>query len=182
MKKILLGFLLLTLLSCQPSKTYYEKVDALSGYKELTLDAPYEVLKKKVDMRLTQYDQCKATKKYEIKSDKYLLIGAVRFDKVELEFVRDSLYRTTLYTKDTYETAAQLHAMYRKEFGEPHEVKDVGYKSTEWNGKNHTIHFVDRVQSSDFEVEYASNKGLRRSIDEERACNERKAKKSRSEL
>src|SRR4051812_27451955 len=105
MKKILPVLLMLVLLRCAPAETHYDKVDAQRGYKDLTLDDPFELLKGKVEMRLTLDDSCKATKKYRITSQKYLQIGAVRFHTAELEFVRDSLYRTTLYTKDSYESA-----------------------------------------------------------------------------
>lgn len=168
--KTIPGLLLLSLLSCTPSKTYYDKVDAQAGYKDLTLDAPYELLKGKAEMQLTLDDTCRAIKKYQITSPTYLQMGTVRFHKVELEFVHDSLFRTSLYTKDSYESAGQLHTVYRQEFGEPQEVKAVDYKSTNWNGKKYTIHLVDKVRSNDLEVEYASIQGITKSIDAEKAC------------
>jgi hypothetical protein len=174
MKRMIPGLWILALLSCTPSKKYYDKVDAQAGFQDLTLDSSYELLKGKVEMQLMVEDTCRATKKYRVTSQKYLQIGTVRFNKVELEFVHDSLYRTTLYTKETYVSMGQLHAKYRQEFGEPQEVKSVDYKSTNWNGKNYTIHLVDRVRSNDFEVEYASIRGINKSIDAEKACEEGK--------
>ncbi|RRA97573.1 hypothetical protein [Larkinella rosea] len=174
MKKILPGLLMLVVLRCTPSEKHYDRVDAQRGYKDLTLDAPYEQFRGKVEMRLTLADSCKATKKYQITSQKYLQMGAVQFHTAELEFVRDTLIRTTLYTKDSYESAGQLQALYRQEFGQPQEVKAVDYKSTNWNGQNYTLHLIDNRKSNDIELEYASIKGIQQSIAAEKACQERK--------
>lgn len=116
-----------------------------------------------------------------------LSISTTRFDKVELEFIRDSLYKTTLFKKYG-DDLSQLKAIYRSEFGEPSEEKTVDFTGgqpwiyTEWIGTNNVIQILDKGYVQGFEIRYFSYGGQRRWADEEQACNERKVEKGRSEL
>jgi len=183
MKFILLPVLCLICLCCTTEKKQEaSKVDTKKGYKDLVLDATVDSLKAVVPMRLTYVNICNWTRKFEIDVERYHQIGSVRFDKIEMEFVRDSLYRTTLYRKNDFEPLSELQAIYRQEFGEPVERKTDNATYTEWNGKGKYITFTNSASKSEFTIEYGSFKGMHRHFEEEDACSKLKIEKGRSEL
>ena len=155
------------------------KVDKQGGYKNLKLDATYDSLQKLVDLRQTLDNQCLATKKFAISTEPYTAISTVRLDKVELEFVRDSLYRVRLHTPYDYSTDRQLHEIFRAEFGEPSEERKTlagtKYTTYRWVGVNAYIYIIQR-DHADLDIEYGSFRGKNRSIDAEKKCGQQTRK------
>ena len=148
-------------------------------YKNLKLDATYDSLQKLVDLRQTLDNQCLATKKFAISTEPYTAISTVRLDKVELEFVRDSLYRVRLHTPYDYSTDRQLHEIFRAEFGEPSEERKTlagtKYTTYRWVGVNAYIYIIQR-DHADLDIEYGSFRGKNRSIDAEKKCGQQTRK------
>jgi hypothetical protein len=159
-------------------------VDKQGGYKNLNLDASFDSLKKLVDLRLTLDNPCTATKKFKITTEPYTSISTIHFDRVELEFVGDQLYRTLLHTRYEYPVSAQLHKIFRAEFGEPIEERKaeggIKYITYKWIGTRSYIHIIQR-DHADLDIEYGSFQGRQRSIEEEKKCQERTLEKGSSE-
>ncbi|MBD2703456.1 hypothetical protein IC229_22620 [Spirosoma sp. BT702] len=153
------------------------KVDINGGYKNLKLDAPFDSINKLVDLKPTFDNPCTGTKKFEITAEPYTAISTINFNKVELEFVRDSLCRVILFSPYTYQISRQLHELFRGEFGEPSEERKTQsgskYTTYKWTGVNGYVH-IRQQDHSDFEVEYGSFRGKSRSLEEEKKCDQRK--------
>lgn len=186
MKTQVLLLIFLLNLACGPSSQNIknDKVDKKAGYKDLHLDYTYTALKDKVSLTMTLNNQCTATKIYEVSDGPYLKIGSQQFDKVELEFVLDSLYKTTLYGGSTL-NGMELMQAYRNEFGEPTSEKSdefAGEKRqiSEWAGKDYSIICIR--MSTETKIEYSSYKGLHRSTNEYIKCEDRKLKKAQTDL
>ncbi|QHV98237.1 hypothetical protein [Spirosoma endbachense] len=176
---------LITLLAlaqaCTPvDKGPNTKVDKKGGYKNLKLDAPYDSLKKLVTLNQTLDDPCTATKKFEITTEPYTTLSTIRLDKVEVEFVRDSLYRVILHKRYSYQVDRELHETYRAQFGQPSEERmtlaGTKYTTYKWIGAEAYIYIIQR-DHADLDIEYGSFQGRDRSIDEAEKCAQRKLEK-----
>ena len=166
------------LVNCQPAKPAYNaKVDQKAGYKDIKLDQPLAAFKK-LEMYQDVNNQCTLSKTFLIPNGEYLNIGNIRLDKVDLEFINDSLYRTTLTQSSDYSNELNLLEAYRSEFGEPTREgkrKYLDYEHTvyEWDGKDYYIH-IDQEAAQGLKIEYGSFRGLRRATDEWIKCEDRK--------
>jgi hypothetical protein len=156
------------------------RVDKKRGYKNLTLDVPYDSLKKLVALNQTLDNPCTATKKFEITTEPYTTLSTIRLDKIEVEFVRDSLYRVILHKRYSYQVDRELHETYRAQFGEPLEERKtlagIKYTTYKWIGAKAYIYIIQR-DHSDLDIEYGSFQGRDRSIDEAEKCAQRKLEK-----
>lgn len=153
------------------------KVDRKGGYKNLKLDAPFDSLKNLAELHQTLDNQCTATRKFKITTQPFTSISTINFDNVELEFVRDSLYRIILHRGYDYQTDSQLHQLYRAEFGEPSEERKTiagsKYTTYKWVGTKSYIYIIQR-DHADLDLEYGSFRGMHRSLEEAKKCSQRK--------
>ncbi|QIP11896.1 hypothetical protein G8759_04235 [Spirosoma aureum] len=167
--------------ACTPvDKGPNTKVDKKGGYKNLKLDAPYDSLKKLVTLNQIVDDPCTATKKFEIITEPYTTLSTIHLDKVEVEFVRDSLYRVVLHKRYSYQIDRELHETYRAQFGQPSEerktIAGTKYTTYKWIGAKAYIYIIQR-DHADLDIEYGSFRGRDRSIDEAEKCTQRKLEK-----
>lgn len=187
MLKLFLLSSLLLLLGCDAhkQKQVNTKVDAKGGYKDLTLNAPIANIKGISEFVLEQNNECESKKVYVTHQGKYVSIGNIKLDKVELKFVLDSLSGITIFNQlDVY--ADDIVRAYTDEFGQPSSVesKKLGNSTLEtrtWEGDDVRIRFQSSPAFGII-ITYSTGKSFNRDYSEEQKCEERKRKKASNDL
>lgn len=115
---------------------------------------------------------------------KYLSIGDITFDKVEMTFVNDSLESTTLFRSYDFSSFETLRTSYLQEFGEPSEIEEKDYGNQKqwgatWKGQNVRIHF-DSVERAVIIISYSSSH--LNSYQVEQDCKEKGVEKAKKDI
>lgn len=167
--------------------TLNQKVDQKHGYKDLILDQPMSVIEKRCQLYLEKVSISLGSQTYKVPTTRYLSIGSVSFDRLDLTFIDDTLGSIRLLKKDVdKESATRLVEIYSREFGQPVESTHQSIKNGEtlyhsWDGYKGGILIAEHNDASVI-VCYTSNQERRREAEHVRRFEEYEKRSKEDQL